>query len=341
MISRALIEKTRVPHLTISGSLIVRAAEKLGLRYTLWPERVIQILHKNKSYFFKGTMTPGVEAVTARLADNKFFCREFLRKHHFPVPRTVVLDTPAGWKKLERSRLTFPLVVKPITASHGNGATMNIRTDADLKAAAYRAFRFMKKAGEGSRALVEEFFEGHDLRLLVIGRRVVSVVEREPAYVTGDGVSTIRQLIKQFNTTWESKAARYDLPLCPIPFDAEVGRCLRTQRLQLSSIPHKGSKIRLRWNANVSTGGRTTDVTELVPRAIKQTAVQCAKLLNLPVVGVDFLCKDITSRDTSRRNLVILEANAAPGFDIHSFPYRGKGRDVAMDLLKFTLGIKS
>jgi len=171
------------------------------------------------------------------------------------------------------------------------------------------------------------FFEGSDLRLLVVGDQVVSTLKREPAYVIGNGHDTIRQLIHAFNIEWHS-AVKYELPLCPIPLDSEVTRYLERLKLTLDSIVPAGQKTQLRWNANVSTGGRAIDVTDQVHPKIKELAVRVAKLSDLEIGGVDIMCKNYETSDISADNVTILEINDSPGLDIHPQPYDDHGRDI-------------
>jgi cyanophycin synthetase len=334
MITPSTIEKIRVGKFSISTSLLIRAALRKGLNCAFLPEKVIKISDQKTSHYFKGTSFPCNNAVAANLSCNKYFLRRLLKEQNLPAPRTLTLRHPTAWQTVLQSSLRFPLVVKPTNASHAEGASMNISTPAELQRAVERAFAHIKKHKKTNRVLVEEYFTGQDLRLLVIGDQVVSVVKREPAYVIGNGNSTIRQLIHAFNHIWRSPI-KYDLPLCPIPIDSEVYRCLSKKGLTLNTIPAKNEKIYLRWNANVSTGGRPIEVTNQVHINIKNLAVQVAKISHLEISGVDILCKDISSSDISSRNVSILEINDSPGFDIHHFPAVGTGQDVSSAILDY------
>lgn len=322
------IEKVRVRKFSISTSLLIRASLEKGFRCVYLPERVIQISKGAISYYFKGVRLPCNNAVASNLSCNKYFLRRLLKMENLPTPRTITLRHPNTWKTVLSSSLDFPLVVKPINASHSNGASMNITTPDELKRAVVRAFSYVKKNKKGTRILVEEYFAGHDLRLLVVDGRVISSVIREPAHVTGDGHNTIRQLIHAFNEQWTTPI-KYDLPLCPIPLDSEVSRYLARNNLTLNSILPKGKKSYVRWNANVSTGGRASIVTNSIHPNLKKLAVQVAKLSHLKIGGVDILCKDLSSGDISANNISILEINDSPGIDIHHFPVTGIGEDVA------------
>ncbi len=333
MLRASEIEQLRVDKLSISGSLLVRAAAELGLDYQLLPERTILMGNGTISHFFKGSSLPCNNMVASVLSLNKYLSRKILKSAGIPVPPTITLRAPSQWRKVLESRLHFPLVVKPLRASHANGATMNIQNNSVLRKAVYRAFSYMKKSGRGNRVLVEDFFEGHDLRLLVIGDKVVSSLMRRPAYVIGNGKDSVRQLVKDFNAEWKS-FIHYDYPLCPIPIDSEVYRCLKSQKKSMRGVPAVGEEVQLRWNGNVSTGGRAFDITDKVHPAIQAIAVQATKALHLEIAGIDILAKDYESGDITSANIIVLEANDAPGLDIHQLPYSGKGCHIGKLILE-------
>lgn len=328
MISAQELEKIRVGKFSISTSLLINAAREKGLTYELLPERAFCISNKKTSQYFKGTSFPCNSTVASLLSGNKYFLRKILKRYSIPVPKTIRLRNVSQWQQVLSSTLSFPLVVKPSSAAHAHGSSMNIISEDELRRAVRRAFDYMKKNKAGKTVLVEEFFTGHDLRLFVIGDRVVSVLQREPAYVIGDGKNTIRTLISAFNQEWRS-SIKYDLPLCPIPLDTETARRLHRNKMTLNSIPKNEEKVTVRWNANVSTGGRAIDVTDTVHPNIKKLAVQIAHIARLEISGVDILCKDLSSGDVSAANVCVLETNDSPGVDIHHFPFVGKGVNIS------------
>jgi len=314
---------------------LIRAAQKQGLTYKLLPGQVFWIGDARRGYLFSGTSLPCNNVVAANIANDKYLARLLLEPQGIPVPKSIVLDSPSGVQQSGLSRLKFPLAVKPITASHGNGASMNVKNQAELKSAIEKAFGFMKQAAVGEKVLVEEFFVGRDLRFSVVGDKVVAVLERQPAYVEGDGQKTIEQLAADYNKIWSTDGGQYDLPLCPIVLDQEAQRKLKEQGKTLDYIPQSGETVVLRWNANVSTGGRTFDITDEVSPALKDIAIKSVGIIGLKAAGVDILCKDIHSSDTSKNNIILLELNHPAGLDIHHFPYQGASRDVAGEIIKY------
>lgn len=308
--------------------------KKKGLSCTFLPENVFRISSPKISHYFKGTSLPCNNKVAASLSCNKYFLRRLLQKENIPAPRTIILRHKSAWQTVLTSSLRFPLVVKPIDASHANGASLHITTPKELQLAVIRAFDYIKMNKRDGGVLVEEYFTGHDLRLLVVGDEVVSVVKRDPAYVVGDGLNTIRQLIRTFNDQWRSPL-KYDLPLCPIPIDNEVSRYLAKSKLTLGSVLSRGKKTYLRWNANVSTGGRPNDLTDKINPCLKRLAVRIARLSDLAIGGVDILCQDYTSSDITANNIAVLEINDSPGLDIHHFPVTGPGQDVSTAIMNY------
>ncbi|OGY82346.1 MAG: hypothetical protein A3F54_02235 [Candidatus Kerfeldbacteria bacterium RIFCSPHIGHO2_12_FULL_48_17] len=341
MLKREQVEASRVNNLSISASLLIRAAKKLKLECEIFAGQIFKIRKGQKEFFFKSTHVPCNDHPANIIADNKYFVREVFKKNNLPTPASELIVKKSHWNHKRVRALNFPLVVKPINASHGNGATMKITTYTELKKAVYKAFAFMEGAREGDKILVEEYFTGYDLRLLVVGNKVVSVLLRDPAHVIGDGTSTIKELILQFNKTWKpTPNGKYDLPLCPVPFDTELQRCLSTQGIHLNTVPEKNEKLYVRWNGNISTGGIGIDITEKVHKNIKNIAIKATKLLKLQVCGVDMLCKDYISGNTSVKNTILLELNGSPGLDVHQFTLHGKGRDVSTPILKHIFKIK-
>ena len=83
--------------------------------------------------------------------------------------------------------------------------------------------------------------------------------------VTGDGRHTIRQLVEQVNAD-PLRGDGHATSLTKIRFDDIALATLKKQGYDADSVPPPGTLIFLRNNANLSTGGSATDVTDEVPR---------------------------------------------------------------------------
>ncbi|MFX4324661.1 hypothetical protein ABTA53_18785, partial [Acinetobacter baumannii] len=82
-----------------------------------------------------------------------------------------------------------PVVVKPANANHGRGVSAELTPREEVATAYELARRYSKYV------LVERFIPGNEHRLLVVGKQMVAAVAGETVWITGDGRSTVRQLL--------------------------------------------------------------------------------------------------------------------------------------------------
>ena len=212
------------------------------------------------------------------------------------------------------------MVVKPKDGNQGKGVTVNITTKEQLFAAYATASEFRDDI------LVERYLPGSDYRLLVIGNKLVAAARREPPQVVGDGVKTVRQLVDQVNLD-PKRGSGHATSLTKIRFDDIAIASLALQGFNAESIPAKGRRVTLRNNANLSTGGSATDVTDDVHPEVAARAVAAAQMVGLDICGVDLVC-DSVLKPIEEQNGGIVEVNAAPGLRMHISPSFGKGRQV-------------
>ena len=181
------------------------------------------------------------------------------------------------------------------------------------------------KSNTPENVLVEEFIEGENYRLLVLGDEVIGIVHRVPAYIIGDGESTLQQLITAKNSLRNEKM------LLPIPIDIELQSKLQTLGFDLNSIPPKDQKIYLRYNANLTTGGTTEECASIVNPYYKDLAVRAVKAIGLKYGGLDLITPDITQP----AKCAINEINYNPGLRLHYKPDTGNIVKVAIPIMKF------
>jgi len=173
---------------------------------------------------------------------------------------------------------------------------------------------------------VEKFMPGNDFRLLVVGNKLVAAARRDPPKVVGDGTHTVAQLVEQVNKD-PRRGEGHSTSLTKIRLDEIAHACLAAQGMTPASIPVKGRRVNLRHNANLSTGGSATDVTDDVHPDVAARAVAAAHMIGLDVCGVDVVCDSIF-RPLEEQGGGIVEVNAAPGLRMHLTPSFGKGRPV-------------
>jgi cyanophycin synthetase len=174
--------------------------------------------------------------------------------------------------------------------------------------------------------MVERYLPGNDFRLLVVGDKLVAAARRDPPQVIGDGVSTVRQLVDRVNLD-PRRGNGHSTSLTKIRFDDIALASLAAQGYEADSVPPRGKRVILRNNANLSTGGAATDVTDDVHPEVAARAVAAAHMVGLDICGVDLVC-DSVLKPIEEQGGGVVEVNAAPGLRMHLSPSFGKGRAV-------------
>lgn len=258
------------------------------------------------------------------LAGDKEETKLMLADVGLPVPRGFLVYSEDELKK-KVGRIKFPIVIKPLDGNHGRGVSTNIKTLEE----AVVAFQMAKKISET--VIVEEYVVGDDYRFLLVNFKLIAIAMRTPAMVIGDGVSSIEKLINKVNED-PDRGDDSEHVLAPIKVDEITNKILAKQQLTLQSVLPHGQKLILKDTANISTGGTSTDVTDIVHPANIFLAERVARLFNLDICGIDILASDITvplTRDTG----TIIEVNAGPGVRMHTNPTIGLARNVAKPII--------
>ncbi len=257
-------------------------------------------------------------AIAESIAQDKDLTKSLLHAAGVPVPMgRPAFSVEEAWTVA--TDVGLPVVVKPQDGNQGKGVSVNI-TD---RAAFDKAYATAARYGT---VMVEKFLPGHDYRLLVVGNKLVAAARREPPLVVGDGKHTVRQLVDLVNAD-PRRGTGHSTSLTKIRFDdIAIGR-LHEQNLEPESVPEKGRRVILRNNANLSTGGTATDVTDDVHPEVSARVIEAAQMVGLDICGVDVVCESVM-RPLEEQNGGIVEVNAAPGLRMHISPSYGKGRDV-------------
>lgn len=309
-----------------STAAIVRAAKLRGIPIRrLNRESLVQLGHGAHARRICTAESDRTSAIAETIAQDKELTRELLRAVSVPVPMgRPVADAEDAWNAAVD--LGLPVVVKPQYGNHGRGVATNLGSrDQVLKA--YAAAR-----EESRYVMVEQFIEGLDHRLLVIGGRLIAAAIRQPAHVVGDGRSTIAQLVEEVNRD-PRRSDGHSTVLSFIKLDTIGMEVLAEQGYTADSIPPVGATVLIRRNGNLSTGGTATDVTERVHPEVAARAVEAARVVGLDIAGVDVVALDI-SRPLEDQRGGIVEVNAGPGLRMHIEPTAGHPRPVGESIVE-------
>jgi len=263
-------------------------------------------------------------AVAETIAQDKELTRTLLAEAGIPVPEgRPVADVAEAWAAAEE--IGGPVVVKPRYGNQGRGVSVDLSTREEVEQAWHVARE------EESTVMVERFVAGHDYRLLVVGGKVVAAARRHPPTVIGDGESTVKDLVDRINED-PRRCCDHAGALSPVRIDEVALAVLAEQGLSPESVPANGCTVLMRQNANLSTGGTSEDVTDIVHPEVAERAVEAARIIGLDVAGIDIVTADITQSLESQRGVVI-EVNAGPGLRMHLEPTVGTPRNVGVAIV--------
>ncbi|MCA9376319.1 hypothetical protein H6763_03275 [Candidatus Nomurabacteria bacterium] len=242
-----------------------------------------------------------------------------------PIAPWDVIESEAHLRELFET-FTKPVVIKPTGLTQGSGVTTNIN-DIDH---AIHAYNYAKDIiGKKNRAIwqtnvmIQQQVYGDDYRLLVVNGKLEIATKRIPAFIVGDGKSSIRSLIEDINKDPRRNIENPAHILKPINFDVPLQEFLEEQGLSLEHIPNDQERIYVRKVASMSQGGITEDFTDKVHPQIRSIAESIASSIHANVVGIDVICRDI-SKTLTIENGSFIEFNTMPESYLNSFPVLGK-----------------
>lgn len=307
-----------------TGSIVDEAVARDIPWIRLGTNSLVQLGYGVNQMRFQATITCKTSNIAVDIACNKEDTKRMLDAASIPVAKG---DICVDEEDLEATikRIGYPIVIKPLDGNHGKGASINVNTWEDALA----GLAFAKKYSR--RVIVERFITGYDFRVLVIDNKVVAAAQRVPAHVKGDGKNTIQYLIDEENKD-PRRGYGHENVLTEISVDRDTLDLLSKKEYTLETVPAKDEIVYLKSTANLSTGGTSIDVTDMMHPENIFLAERIARVIGLDVCGIDIMAKNLT-QPLKENGGVILEVNAAPGFRMHLAPSEGLPRNVAAPVL--------
>ena len=318
----------------LSTQILMKEAIKRGIKFEVLDreDNFISLEKNGKLEYIKQATKTSVDNYATVLAmNNKVVTKKILDKKDVRVPKGEEFTSiDEGIRRIEKY-VNLPVVIKPKSTNFGLG--ISIFPDGGGKEDLTKALDFA--FSKDNTVLIEEFIKGKEFRFLVIGDKVSGILHRVPANVKGDGKHTIEELIEIKNKD-SLRGKGYKTPLEKIEIDTSVLLYLKNHNRDIYTVLKEDEVVFLRENSNISTGGDSIDFTDIIPNRFKEIAIKSAKAIGAKICGVDMVIEDYTDE---RSNYGIIELNFNPAIHIHSYPYEGKERNVAKDILNL-LGFK-
>lgn len=282
--------------------IIIHEARRRGIRVDILDpvDAYFKLSIGGRSVVCRESLTEMTSSIAMSRCSDKTTTKRLLKKAGLNVPDEHIASSPyENHLFLEKYK---SVVVKPAVGEQGAGITVDVCTKNELA----NAIEYAQKVDR--KVLLEEKIQGEDLRIIVINGEVVAAALRKPPIIVGDGQHTIIELVKkqsrrrQQATQGESK----------IPIDDELRRTVQNAGFTLENILPTGQELKVRKAANLHVGGTIHDVTEDLHPYLVEAACEAARVLDIPVTGLDFI---VTAHD--QPEYAIIEANERPGLANH------------------------
>ncbi len=324
--------------LELSTQALIKACLKLGVKYEVLDRKdnfVKLTRDDHVEYVKQATKTSRDNCVSILLMRNKALTKQLLDEHGISTPRGSLFQDKESAMADFRGHNHVACVVKPNFANYGKGVTTftEYPSEENFEKAIDIAF------GYSSEVIVEEYIPGDDYRFLVIGNVVQAVSKRIPAYVVGDGVRPIRDLVIEKSAD-PLRGPGHARPLSFIGMGAEEALHLQIHGRSFMTVPKKGEVVTLRQNSNVSAGGDSIDCTDIVHPTYRDIALKAAAAVGAVFCGVDIIAEDIT-RTAEENIFAVTELNFNPSIKIHCYPSAGQARPIGEAVVRFLFDMDS
>ncbi len=312
--------------MNLQHQAILEAAARLGIEIIdLNPygetEGAFLRLHNHKELVVDGNFLSQLDLQNKKICDNKQLTKHLLAQLGIPSPESIVFHAPLVDRQIINSfwQMNTVYVCKPLDEFGGTGVAMNISSLAELEA------YWQEWKTQYDFFLLEEQKTGHDLRLQAIGGKLAAACIREPAFVIGNGDSSVASLIEA-----RKAIIKKQNPSNHLNCDKTMFRLLQAQELTLQSIPEDGQVVQLSQLANMSLGAVATDVTEEINPLYHSWVERLSKETGMSIFSLDMITTNHSSSEPG--TTWGIEVNALPEWLHHTFSER-RQHDIAAMIL--------
>lgn len=256
--------------------------------------------------------------------DDKGIILDKFRAAGVPVPRGKICKTikeaESVFSEISDQSLGGAVIIKPNLGSRSRHTYVGIADIAALR----RAYAKAKELTPYP--VIEEELHGFVFRITLVGSKTVGIMRREPPYITGDGEHTIRELIAREN----ENPLRHGPIFHELHLDSDAIAALARQNLTSDSIPAKNQAAVLNQKVSRAYGASTTELDDTAVHPDNHDLfLKIARVLDDPIVGVDFMIEDIAKSWREQKKCGVIECNSLPFIDLHAYPLKGKPKNVA------------
>lgn len=229
-----------------------------------------------------------------------------LKSNNIPVPKFEEYNPIKSHKYInsiiEKCKIKYPVVIKPIDSSLGNKVFINIKDKKELNDILVKHFlnKHIKKS-KSQKLMCEEYLEGYNYRILCYKNEILDIKKKIPFQIKADEDIILNDLLKQINEK-DKKYIDYDHIKKIYKLNDKIKKN-KIIILNPLSNGHQGSKIE-----NIKINNIHIDNINLFKKI--------NNILNYNLCGIDFIIEDIY-KSYKIQKAGINEVNKSPGLDIH------------------------
>jgi cyanophycin synthetase len=306
---RALESLAAARRRSLTRELWEGAARELGATLTELAPNRCEIRRGSAATILTGQTTLLNSGHARALADSKPSAYKLLAEAGLPIPEHRAFD--ASDTSVARAFLECgptPCILKPASGNGGDGVTGNIHCAAELRRAVVAASAF------GPHLLIERQLVGDVVRFLVLDGEVIDAVQRLRPYITGDGSSTVEDLmIDEYERRIRGEG---NTSLKPFAVDLDCLLTLKHSGVGLRDVLPSGAVLEVKavTNYNRPEDNRTL---EHISADFRAEASAAAAALGLRLAGVDVVAPTLTT-SLSAGGGGVIDVNATPALHHHT-----------------------
>ena len=261
------------------------------------------------------------DLIVRRSCRSKQQAREKFAEGDVPHARGLIFFNPLKAHQFA-NKFGFPLVIKPNVSGYSRGSYFPINNYAELWKAIFLAKLWWPTT------VIEQYLKGANYRVVVVKGKIMSVIQRYPPFVTGNGRDSIASLIDAENAVREEM----HLYACmfPIQKSKQVEDHLSKQGYSLLSVPVADEQVELFYRVALAPGGivRTVDKASLHADNV-DLFLKTLDLFNANILGIDVILENSIEQSYLTQKCILLEVNSRPYLKMHDYPRYGERENLS------------
>ena len=286
------------------------AADELSVDLEQFPGGYYRIRYGEQTTWIHDYQVQFDDFVALDVARNKPLVSALLIDHGIRVAPFLAfsLDEMEAARKFLNDRQSVCVVKPALGCAGGKGVTMHVTTSRELTRAALFASAF------STSIMIEEQIHGDVYRLLYLDGELLDAIHRRPPHVTGDGRSTIRELIRAENKQRAAESGKTALKVLAIDVDCRT--TLKRGGKSLKYVPAENETVAVKSTTNESAARDCDSIRNGIHDEIVRECAEATRVLGFRLVGVDLMTPD-ASVPMAQSGGAIIEVNVSPGLHYH------------------------